>query len=299
MFKRAGLIPGHVDLSQHRSTMPRINRLATHDRSAKRLPMIAFPTRRAALLAAGIIPMLLVAGCAKNQNRADTQYVARDVSTLYMAGKQRLDSGRFDQAAVLFDEVERQHPYSPWARRAQLMSAFSYYASRDYTKSIQSAQRFLSIHPGNRDAPYAYYLISLCYYEQISDVTRDQKITLQSYAALNELIRRYPDSRYAADARLKLDLVNDHLAGKEMEVGRFYQRRREWIAATLRFRKVIDQYQATSHTPEALERLVESYLALGIPEEAKRAAAVLGKNYPDSVWYGRAYKLMQQHAPSA
>ncbi|MBN8829399.1 MAG: outer membrane protein assembly factor BamD [Sphingomonadales bacterium] len=255
--------------------------------------------RRAALLTAGLLPMILVAGCASNRNRADTQYVARDVSTLYSAAKQRLDRGQFEQAALLFDEVERQHPYSPWARRAQLMSAFSYYASRDYTKSIQSAQRFLSIHPGNRDAPYAYYLIALCYYEQISDVTRDQKITLQAYDALNELIRRYPDSRYAADARLKIDLVNDHLAGKEMEVGRFYQRRREWIAATLRFRKVIDTYQTTSHTPEALERLVECYLALGIPEEAKRAAAVLHKNYPGSEWYERAYRLMQQYAPNA
>ncbi|WP_041391761.1 outer membrane protein assembly factor BamD [Sphingobium sp. SYK-6] len=261
--------------------------------------MTASPMRRVALLAAVLLPAILVAGCARNQNRADTQYVARDVSTLYMAGKQRLDRGRFAEAAILFDEVERQHPYSPWARRAQLMSAFSYYAARDYTKSIQSAQRFLSIHPGNRDAPYAYYLIALCYYEQISDVTRDQKITLQANDALGELIRRFPDSRYAADARLKLDLVADHLAGKEMEIGRFYQRRREWIAATMRFRKVIDTYQATSHTPEALHRLVESYLALGIPEEAKRAAAVLGKNYPDSTWYERSYRLMQQYAPNA
>jgi outer membrane protein assembly factor BamD len=255
--------------------------------------------RRGALLAAGLLPLIFVAGCAKNNNRADTQYVARDVSTLYNAAKQRLDTGRFDQAAVLFDEVERQHPYSPWARRAQLMSAFAYYADRDYTKSIQSAQRFLSIHPGNRDAPYAYYLIALCYYEQISDVTRDQKITLQAQDSLSELVRRFPDSRYAADARLKLDLVADHLAGKEMEVGRFYQRRREWIAATLRFRKVIETYQSTSHTAEALERLVECYLSLGIIEEAKRAAAVLGRNYPDSVWYERAFRLMKQHAPNA
>ncbi len=255
--------------------------------------------RRLALVLAGLVPLTLVAGCAKNRHSADTQYVARDVSTLYMAAKQRLDRGRFSEAAMLFDEVERQHPYSPWARRAQLMSAFSYYASRDYTKSIQSAQRFLSIHPGNRDAPYAYYLISLCYYEQISDVTRDQKITLQANDALTELVRRFPDSRYAADARLKLDLVADHLAGKEMEVGRFYQRRREWIAASLRFRKVVDSYQRTSHTAEALERLVECYLALGIPEEAKRAAAVLGKNYPDSEWYQRAYGMMKKYAPAA
>jgi len=255
------------------------------------------PLFRAVALGLGIAPLILVAGCATTKNRADTQYVARDVSTLYNAGKQRLDQGRYAEAAILFDEVERQHPYSPWARRAQLMSSFSYYGARDYTKAIQSAQRFLSIHPGNRDAPYAYYLIALCYYEQIGDVTRDQKITLQAKDALSELIRRYPDSRYAADAKLKIDLVNDHLAGKEMEVGRFYERRREWIAATLRFRKVIETYQTTTHTPEALQRLVECYLALGLPEEAKRSAAVLNTNYPDSEWYSRAYRLMEQYAP--
>ncbi|WP_443972000.1 outer membrane protein assembly factor BamD [Sphingobium sp. CR28] len=255
-----------------------------------------FPRALAPVILASAAALALSA-CASNRGKADTQYVARDVATLYNAGKYRLDRGQFQLAAALFDEVERQHPYSPWARRAQLMSAFSYYAARDYTKSIQSSQRFLSIHPGNRDAPYAYYLIALCYYEQISDVTRDQKITRQALDALGELIRRFPSTRYAADARLKIDLVNDHLAGKEMEVGRFYQRRHQWIAATLRFRKVIDSYQTTTHTPEALERLVESYLALGIREEAQRAAAVLGKNYPGSQWYERAYKLMREYPP--
>ena len=225
--------------------------------------------------------------------------LARDVSTLYNAAKYRLDQGQFKLAAALFDEVERQHPYSPWARRAQLMSAFSYYMGRDYTQSIQSAQRFLSIHPGNKDAPYAYYLIGLCYYEQITDVTRDQKITEQALGALGELIRRYPQSRYAADARLKIDLVNDHLAGKEMEIGRFYERRAQWLAATIRFRTVVDKYQTTTHTPEALMRLTESYLALGIPAEAKKAAAVLGANYPGTKWYKRAYELVQEHAPGA
>lgn len=249
------------------------------------------PMRFAALSA-----LALLAACGGgSKNKADTQYVARDVSTLYNAGKDRLDRGQYKMSAALFDEVERQHPYSPWARRAQLMSAFSYYMNRDYTESISAAQRFLSIHTGNKDAPYAYYLIALCYYEQIADVTRDQKITQQSLDALGELIRRYPDTRYAADARLKLDLVNDHLAGKEMEIGRFYQRRGQWLAATLRFRTVIDKYQTTTHTPEALERLVESYLSLGIPEEAKKAAAVLGANYPGTKWYERSYQLMQKH----
>lgn len=252
-----------------------------------------------ALIATAASAMLLTAGCAGRGGKAkDTAFVARDVDTLYMAAKSRLDKGDTKVAAALFDEVERQHPYSPWARRAQLMSAFSYYVARDYTKAIQSAQRFLSIHPGNRDAPYAYYLIGLSFYEQISDVSRDQKITRLALDSMNELVRRYPGTRYAADARLKIDLVNDHLAGKEMEVGRFYQRSGRWLAASLRFRNVIDSYQTTSHAPEALYRIVESNLAIGVPAEAQKAAAVLGSNYPGSEWYKKAYDLMQKHAPN-
>jgi outer membrane protein assembly factor BamD len=252
-------------------------------------------------LAIGLTATLL-SGCASlggGGGGKDTRYVARDVNTLYNAAKEKLDQGNFQVSAALFDEVERQHPYSPWARRAQLMSAFSYYMGQKYNESINSSRRFLSIHPGNKDAPYAYYLIALCYYEQISDVTRDQKITQQALAALGEVQRRYPTSRYAADAGLKIDLVNDHLAGKEMEIGRFYQRRSLWLASSLRFREVVDKYQTTTHAPEALYRLTESYLAMGVPAEAKKSAAVLGANYPGSEWYERAYQLMQKHAPGA
>ena len=177
------------------------------------------------------------------------------------------------------------------------MSAFSYYMAQKYPESISSAQRFLTIHPGNKDAPYASYLVAMSYYQQIEDVSRDQKISQQAADAFNELIRRYPQSRYAADARLKQDLINDHLAGKEMEVGRFYQRSGKWLAAATRFRIVIDKYQTTSHTPEALERLVETYLNLGMPGEASKAAAVLGRNYPGSKWYDRSYKLIQRNVP--
>ncbi len=241
----------------------------------------------------------MLSGCAllggSGGSGADTRYVARDVDTLYNAAKERLDRGQYQIAAALFDEVERQHPYSPWARRAQQMSAFSYYLAADYNKAIESSRRFLSIHPGNKDAPYAYYLIALCYYEQISDVTRDQKITEQALASLGEVARRYPNSRYSADAQLKIDLVNDHLAGKEMEIGRFYQRRGKWLAATIRFRTVIEKYQTTTHTPEALMRLTESYLALGVPTEAKKTAAVLGANYPGTKWYERAFDLVNKH----
>jgi outer membrane protein assembly factor BamD len=245
--------------------------------------------------------LLPLGACAQNakKTRADTQYVARDVNTLYSLAKRRLDQGNYPLAAALFDEVERQHPYSVWARRAQLMSAFSYYAAKDYTKAVESARRFLSIHPGNRDAPYAYYLIALSNYERIEDVTRDQSITRQALDSLGELVRRYPDTRYAADARLKMDLVRDHLAGKEMTIGRFYQKRGQWLASVMRFRNVVEEYQTTSHTPEALMRLTESYLALGIPEEARKSASVLGANYPNTKWYERAYELVQRHAPAA
>ncbi len=260
--------------------------------------------RPLALAALTALALPALAGCASlgggGRGKAiDTNYVARDVNTLYSAAKDRLDRGRYREAAALFDEVERQHPYSPWARRAQLMSAFSYYLARNYNESISSAQRFLAIHPGNKDAAYAYYLIGLNYYEQMSDVTRDQKVTQSALQALGEVARRYPNTDYAADARLKIDLVNDHLAGKEMEIGRFYERSGKWLAASLRFREVVDKYQTTTHTPEALYRLTETYLALGVPAEAKKSAAVLGANYPGSKWYNRAYDLMQKHAPGA
>jgi outer membrane protein assembly factor BamD len=254
----------------------------------------------ALLIVAAFAPLTACAGLGggANRSRADTQYVASDVNTLYNAAKQKLDARQYKTAAALFDEVERQHPYSVWARRAQLMSAFSYYLAKDHQKSIDSARRFLAIHPGNKDAPYATYLVALNYYEQIEDVNRDQSITKQALDALGEVVRRYPNTRYASDSRLKVDLVRDHLAGKEMEIGRFYQRRNEWLASVVRFRNVVDEYQTTTHTPEALMRLTESYLALGIPEEARKSAAVLGANYPGSKWYQRAYELVQRHAPT-
>ena len=252
---------------------------------------------RSSLMCAALAGVTLVtAGCAGRSANEDVAYVARDVESLYAEAQRRLDRGNTVLAAALFDEVERQHPYSPWARRAQLMSAFSYYIARDYNKAIQNAQRFLSIHPGNKDAPYAYYLIALSYYEQISDVNRDQKITEQAQSALREVNRRFPQTEYAADARLKLDLVADHLAGKEMEIGRFYQRSGQWLAASMRFRNVIDQYDTTSHAPEALYRLTESNLALGIPNEAVKYAAVLGANYPGNEWYEKAFELVEDHA---
>jgi outer membrane protein assembly factor BamD len=241
---------------------------------------------------------LALAACATDKGKKDQKYIAQDVETLYSVAKQTLEKRQYKLAAAQFDEVERQHPYSVWARRAQLMSAFSYYVAGEYGEAIGSSQRFLSLHPGSREAPYAYYMIAVSYYEQISGVQRDQRITQQALDALNELIRRYPNTDYAADARLKVDLARDHLAGKEMEIGRFYQQQGLFLAAIARFRTAVDRYDTTSHTPEALHRLVESYLALGLPEEARKAAAVLGNNYPESKWYERSYALIQKKAPA-
>ena len=263
-----------------------------------------FPSLRFAI-AASLASVLLLSApahadqAAKRAKKENNRYVASDVETLYNAAKGQLDNGRYKIAALLFDEVERQHPYSIWARRAELMSAFSHYLAQDYNESIDAAQRFLSIHPGNKDAPYAMYLIGVDYYEQIGDVNRDQKTAQQALDAMGELIRRYPDTKYAADARLKVDLINDHLAGREMDIGRFYQRRAEWLASVYRFRKVVDTYPTTSHVPEALLRLTESYLELGVLGEARKSAAVLGANFPGSDWYQRAYGLIQKNEAGA
>ena len=261
--------------------------------------MMSISRRTGAIfLSAALMSLTACGGGRGAEGVIDRSYVARDVGTLYTYGREQLDIGRYILAAQIFDEVERQHPYSVWARRAMLMSAFSYYAGKDYTKSIAAANRFLSLHPGNKDAPYAYYLQALSLYEQIEDVERDQQITFQTLGAMNEVIRRYPDTPYAADLRLKRDLVEDHLAGKEMEIGRFYMKRHEYIAAVKRFEAVVDNFQTTSHAPEALHRMVESYLLLGIPDEARKTAAVLGHNYPQSDWYERSYDLIQRYVPS-
>ena len=250
-------------------------------------------SRSAALLlaCAGILPL---AGCAHgNRSKPDTAYVARDVSSLYQAAQRLMNQQDYEDAAKLFDEVVRQHPYSVWARHAQIMSAFNYYLAKKYPDAISSAQGYLTIHPGSDEAPYAQYLVAMSYYQQVPEVFLDQSVTQNASDAFNELIRRYPDSRYAADARLKLDLLNDHLGGKEMDIGRYYERSGQWLAATYHFRTVVDNYQTTSHAPEALERLVECYLALGIPDEAWKAGAVLGKNYPGTYWYRQSLRLLR------
>ena len=233
-------------------------------------------------------------GCAmmKKKHKTDLSYVERPVDILYATGADRLDKHRWAEAVDYFREVERQHPYSEWARRAILMTAYAHYEDGDYADAIGDADRFISLYPGNASAGYAYYLKSVCYFEQIIDVGRDQAATEQALTTLRDITRRFPRSQYASDARLKIDMVNDQLAGKEMTIGRFYQQNAEPVAAMSRFKDVVDRYQTTSHTPEALYRLVALDLTLGLHEDAQRNAAVLGTNFPGDRWYTDAYKLM-------
>lgn len=236
---------------------------------------------------------LFLTACGSSGNKEKFAYVERPVETLYSQAATALERKRYERAVALFEEVERQHPYSAWARRAMLMKAFAYYQGNDYEDAITALDQFIALHPGNKDAPYAYYLKSICHYERIRDVGRDQEFTDKAVASLTDVIRRYPNTEYAIDARLKLDLTYDHLAGKEMYIGRFYLKNKKHIAAINRFKHVISNYQTTSQTPEALHRLVEAYLQLGVVEEARSAAAVLGNNYPGTKWYADSYKLFE------
>ena len=216
----------------------------------------------------------------------------KPVEDLYNKAAQSLDDKNYRQASREFLEVERQHPYSQWATKAQLMSAFAAYKDKSYDEAVLALDRFIQLHPGNEDIDYAYYLKALSFYEQISDVARDQMMTELALESLNTLITRFPDSRYARDATLKRDLTLDHLAGKEMEIGRYYLARGYVNAGINRFRSVVKEYQTTTHVPEALHRLVESYMTLGLKSEATRVAAVLGHNYPGSKWYEDSYKIL-------
>ena len=238
-----------------------------------------------------ILLSALVAACANGPD-ASVAYVERPAELIYADAFATMDRGLYQLAAAQFDEVERQHPYSEWARRSMLMASFANYQANKYDEAISDAQRFISLHPGNRSAPYAYYLIAICYFEQIVDVGRDQQITQQALDALQQVVRRYPESRYATDARLKIDMTRDHLAGKEMEIGRWYLRRNYHLAAINRFQNVIREYGTTSHVPEALHRLVEADVALGLDAEASQVAAVLGYNFPGSDWYQNSYDLL-------
>lgn len=241
--------------------------------------------------------LLLATACSHTKDKEEDK---RPVEVLYNEALTTLKKEKYRKAVEQFEDLERTYPYSKWATNAQLMTAYAHYEDEQYDDAIIALERFIKLHPGHQDVAYAYYLKSLCYYERISTITRDQSFTEQSEKALKEVTVRFPDSDYARDAAIKLDLVQDHLAGKEVEVGRFYLTKGQYIAAINRFQKVLENYQTTSQIPEALHRLVEAYTALGIPSEAQHYAAVLGHNYPGSTWYSYSYALVGgQEEPQA
>ncbi|NWE53979.1 outer membrane protein assembly factor BamD [Brevundimonas sp. P7753] len=242
------------------------------------------------------VAALTVSACAGTKPRQKLAYEERPVEALYNTGYQRLQSKRWSDAIDYFQEVERQHPYSEWSRRAILMQVYAYYQNNNYQDAIAAADRFIALFPGNPSAAYAFYMRAICNFEQIVDVGRDQGYAEAALVGLRDVARRYPNTAYATDARIKIDMVNDQLAGKEMAVGRFYQRASQPLAALNRYKAVINNeaFQRSSHTPEALYRLVEVNVALGLTEEATRNAAVLGHNYPGSPWYADAYALLTE-----
>ena len=244
---------------------------------------------RAGLAAGAAILVLAACGGGGEDQRPLDSYSAEE---LFRVAEFELADRDPDEAARYFGEVERLYPYSEWAKRALVMQAFSYHRDRDYEAARGAAQRFLNTYPGDEDAAYAQYLLALSYYDQIEDVGRDQGLTFQALQSLREVIETYPDSDYARSAILKFDLAFDHLAAKEMEVGRFYLKRGHFVAAINRFRVVVEDFQTTTQTPEALHRLVESYLSLGLTDEAQTAGAILGHNYQSTDWYQDSFALL-------
>lgn len=259
-----------------------------------------FPVKTSKLVtlfsAIGLIGFSIFAlsGCSGKKPQTHLVYEERPVDVLFNTGMQRLDSKSWTEAIDYFQEVERQHPHSEWSRRSIVMQIYANYMAERYAESSTAADHFISLYPGSELASYAYYMKANNSFEQIVDVGRDQGYTVQALSMFGEVVKRYPTSEYAKDSRLKLDMVRDQLAGKEMAVGRYYINRNEPLAAIGRFKSVITTYQTTSHTPEALYRLVEANVMMGLIDEANRNAAVLGYNYPGDRWYQAAYKLMQE-----
>jgi outer membrane protein assembly factor BamD len=241
---------------------------------------------RFGLVLLSVVPLLAACG---SKDEADIDKPVLPVEELYNNGVDALNDRRFNSATDQFSAVEQNYPYSPWAVNAQLMNGYTQYQQNKYTDAIGTLDRFIQLHPAHRDIAYAYYLRALSYYEQISDIQRDQRGTEQAMNALQDVINRFPETTYARDARLKVDLCRDHLAGKEMEIGRWYQKQHLYEAAINRFQRVVDDFQTTNHVAEALHRLTEIYLVLGLRDEARKTASVLGYNYPGSEWYEDSY----------
>jgi len=234
---------------------------------------------------------LLLFGCSQVQERQETQSVP--VEKLYNKGMNLIEKGNYASAILVFEELDRLYPYSNWTTKAQIMTVFSFYQSKLYDEAVLSAERFIQLHPASSDVSYAYYLIGLSYYQQITDVSRDQGSTQLALESFERLIQRYPASDYAVDAKLKMDLIIAQLAGKEIEIGRYYLKNKKYLAALNRFNIVTQEYQTTHYVPEALHRLTETYIALGLLDEAQEAAAVLGYNFPDSKWYEASYSMLK------
>lgn len=237
-----------------------------------------------------IFVALFLVSCAEQE-----EYVEKPVEDLYNDAIDLFEGESYKKAAKSFAEVERQHPYSNWAVKAQLMSAYSYYAAKMYADAIENYRMFIQLHPGHPDVAYANYMLGMCHYEQIPIVERDQKPSEDALASFEEVTTRFPTSIYAKDAKYKKDMISTHLAAKEMDIGRFYQNQNNYLAAVKRFKTVVDEYQSTAHIAEALHRLVECYLALGLKDQTKEVASVLGHNYPNSSWYKESYQLLKNN----
>jgi len=249
------------------------------------------------LVIAGVIVSTgLLAGCAKKKDTDLNAYVESidPPDVLYNQALANLEAGRLSEASKKFAALDKQHPYTEWARKALVMGAFTNYRLAKYDEAVSMGKRYISLYPTSKEAAYAYYIIGLSYYRQIPDVTRDQKDTRRAMEAMQELIDRYPRSEYVADARTKIRLAREQLAGKEMQIGRFYEERKQYLAAIRRFRVVVEDYSNTNQVEEALYRLVETNYAIGLNTEAQTAAAVLGRNYPQSRWYKDSYRLLRK-----
>ncbi len=253
---------------------------------------------KTALLTGAIAVLVPLAGCASKDDKVDlTKYVEtiEPADTLYNEGLANLDAGRLDEAAKKFAAIDREHPYTEWARKALVMAAFTNYRKGNYDEAVNMAKRYNTLYPNSPEAAYSYYIIGLSYFRQIPDVTRDQAASRRAIAAMQEVVDRFPKSEYVDDAQTKIRFARDQLAGKEMQVGRYYLERKEYLAAIKRFRGVVEEYSNTRQVEEALARLTEAYYALGLTSEAQMAASVLGKNFPDSPWYKDSYKLLQSN----
>jgi outer membrane protein assembly factor BamD len=247
----------------------------------------------------GLVAAAVLALAACGGGQETVPIASRSAEDIFNAGELALAAGDAGQAAQLFDAVERLYPYSDWSRRATIMAAYAHYQDRNFAESRMAAERYLDFYPADDDAAYAQYLIALTHYDQIVDVGRDQSTTFEALVALREVIERYPDSDFVKSSELKFDLALDQLAGKEMEVGRYYLKRGHFTAAINRFRAVVEEYQTTSHTAEALYRLIEAYLSLGLTDEAQTAGAILGHNYQGSDWYADGFALLTDEGLSA